>query len=381
ARRDEIPILPYPRAVLSLSLSLTFLPSPPSLSPPPLLVSFSARARARNTPSTVHNTNPPPSEWCGNASSTTFDGINQEFADYNVVAYFSEFGSENCNPGVRPWTEVGTLFASPMTDVWSGGLAFSYFSAQSQGHEFGMATLSTDNKTVTTNADYDNLVTQFAAVTFVNSPSKASASASSFPACPSEGASLEASGTLPPTPNASACSCLAAKLGCTFKIPSNGDYTAVVGALTGTVCGLLPSVGGNCDDISANGTSGVYGGVASCDPTVKLSYAFSQYYELNARTPTACDFSGNATINASATDAPASALSQCDPSPSAVFTPSAPAGASGAAGSSGSGSDSGSGSSGSSKGNGAVSLIGAHALVGVVAAVGCVMGGMVWTLA
>ncbi|KAF8145130.1 hypothetical protein K438DRAFT_2100085 [Mycena galopus ATCC 62051] len=39
----------------------------------------------------------------------------------------SEFGSENCDPGVRPWTEVVTLFASPMTNVWSDGLAFSCF--------------------------------------------------------------------------------------------------------------------------------------------------------------------------------------------------------------------------------------------------------------
>ncbi|KAJ6585855.1 glycoside hydrolase family 72 protein [Mycena capillaripes] len=324
-------------------------------------------------------------EWCGDDIATRYDTINQEFADYNVVAYFSEFGSENCSPGVRPWTEVGTLFASPMTDVWSGGLAFSYFPAESTGHQFGMATLSSDNTTVTTNADFDNLVTEYGKVSFVTTPAKASAPASTFPACPAEDANLQASTTLPATPNAAACQCLSAKLGCSFKVPTNGDFNALVGTLTDTVCGLLPGVNGSCADIGANGTAGVYGGVSGCDPITKLSYAFSQYYDLNARQASACDFQGNATINASATDSPASALTQCNTSPSAVFTPSAPAGGPTASGGSGSGSNSagGAGASGSGSGNGsgAVSLVGGHALVGVLAAVGCVMGGMMWTLA
>ncbi|KAF8143156.1 hypothetical protein K438DRAFT_1994191 [Mycena galopus ATCC 62051] len=41
----------------------------------------------------------------------------------------------------------------------------------------------------------------------------------------------------------------------TVAIP-NGDFSAVVGSLTDTVCGLLPGVGGSCADIGANGTSG-----------------------------------------------------------------------------------------------------------------------------
>jgi hypothetical protein len=82
-----------------------------------------------------------------------------------------------------------------------------------------------------------------------------------------EGAALAASTALPPTPNDAACACLSSKLGCSFKMPGDGDYTKVVGTLTGVVCGLLPGVGGNCNDISANGTTGVYGEVAMCDPS------------------------------------------------------------------------------------------------------------------
>ncbi|KAJ7059573.1 glycoside hydrolase family 72 protein, partial [Mycena amicta] len=297
-------------------------------------------------------------EWCGDAPTTTYNGINTEFADYNVAAYFSEYGSENCSPGVRPWTEVGTLFASPMSDVWSGGIAFSYFPAASAGHEFGMATLSSDNTTVTTNADFDNLVAQYGNLTSLpTTPTKASAAASSFSACPTENAALEASTALPPTPNFNACSCLESKLACLFK-PATSDFNAVLGTLTGVACQLLGQVGGSCADIATNGTTGVYGTVASCDPSTRLSYAFSQYYELTARAATSCDFAGNATLSDAVKSSPANvivpsaAVSQCLTSPSAVFTPSAPSGSSaaGSSASGGSGSGSGSGSGGGSGG-------------------------------
>ncbi|KAJ7081999.1 1,3-beta-glucanosyltransferase [Mycena belliarum] len=320
--------------------------------------------------------------WCGNASATTYDTLNAEFADYNVAAYFSEFGSLNCDPGTRPWTETGTLFAAPMTDVWSGGIAFSYFPVISTGRQFGMATLSADNATASTNADFANLAAQYAKVAFVTSPAKAAAAASTFGACPAEGARLEASKVLPPTPDESKCACLEQRLSCVFK-PSSADYTAVLGTLTGVVCGLLPGAQGNCNDISANGTTGTYGAVAMCAPTVKLSYAFSQFYDLTGRAATSCDFNGNATLRASATDSPAAAASACLTRPSAVFTPSAPASSGGGGGGGGSGSSSGgnSGGSGGANTGGAVALGERGALLGLVAMVGCVVGGMVWTLA
>ncbi|KAJ7431316.1 Glucanosyltransferase-domain-containing protein [Mycena galericulata] len=196
-------------------------------------------------------------EWCGNASTTTYNALNTEFENYNVVAYFSEFGSETCDPGMRVWTEVATLFASPMTNVWSGRLAFSYFAAESQGQNFGMVTLSSDNITATTNADFANLVAQYSAVSIVNSPAQSAAPAATYGACPSEGASLEAAATLPATPNESECDCVASALSCQFKAPSGGaDDTVLLGTLTGVV---------------ANGTSGVYGRVTGCDP-VRLSF-------------------------------------------------------------------------------------------------------------
>ncbi|KAJ7826671.1 hypothetical protein B0H14DRAFT_3467498 [Mycena olivaceomarginata] len=155
------------------------------------------------------------------------------------------------------------------------------------------------------------------------------------------------------TPNDGGCACVAEKLGCGFVAPADGAFTVLVGTLVGEVYGLLPGVGGDCDDITANETTGVYGVMAMCDPVTRLSSAFSQYYELTARAATSCDFAGNATFNPTLADiaAPSDAVSSCLPSPTAVFIPSAVATANGSAGSESSGSSgsgSGSGSSGSS---------------------------------
>ncbi|KAJ7051344.1 1,3-beta-glucanosyltransferase [Mycena amicta] len=254
-------------------------------------------------------------EWCGNDTTTRFDALNQRFADYPVAAYFSEFGSENCNPNPRIWTEVPVMFSTPMSNVWSGGLAFSYFSAISKGHEFGMAALSADNTSITTNGDFDNLATQYNAVaaTLPTTPSQSSAesNADSLPACPS-GLNASSSGLLPPTPDDAACGCLDDALMCRFT-PQNADYTVLVGELMGVACGLLIGLGDadGCDD------------VAMCDPTIRLSYVMSQYYELAHGAPGACDFTGNATINPQGKAGTTSLATKCIPSP-AVFTPSPP---------------------------------------------------------
>ncbi|KAJ7466796.1 1,3-beta-glucanosyltransferase [Mycena galericulata] len=323
-------------------------------------------------------------EWCGNASITTFDGLNSRFADYGVAAYFSEFGSENCSPNPRVWTEIPVMFNSSMTDVWSGGCAFSYFPDISRGHQFGMATPSADNSTISTNADFDNLAAQFNAVTFVNSPAKASVTTIAPAACPTANASAwPVSETLPPTPNDAACACLANALSCVFQ-PTNPDYMVLVGELIGIACGLLGQMGGTCADISASGETGVYGTVGMCDPTIRLSYIFSQYYEASHRAPTACSFSGNATINSGAgAEGASAAVTSCIPSPSAVFTPSPPPVLIPVAPTSStnhSGSTSGGASTGGSGMRAPLSARGILAGIICVAA-GCMGGGMLWTFA
>ncbi|KAJ7659508.1 Glucanosyltransferase-domain-containing protein [Mycena rosella] len=324
-------------------------------------------------------------EWCGDAANTTFDAMNARFANYEVAAYFSEFGSENCNPNPRVWTEIPVMFSAPMTNVWSGGLAFSYFSALSKGHEFGMAVVSADNTSITTNGDFDNLAAKFNAVSFANSPPQASATSVSPTACPaSDAAAWPVATVLPPTPDDAACGCLANALSCVFQPPSP-DYMELVGSLIGVACGLVLQAGGSCVDIMSNGTTGTYGVLAMCDPTIKLSYLFSSYYELNHRASLACDFSGNATLNSAAPPAlgASAAATSCIPSPSAIFTPPAPpvllpVAPHNASASNTSGSGSGSGSS--QPGNGAAPRWASMGM-GLGAVVGCVLGGALWTLA
>ncbi|EDR08961.1 glycoside hydrolase family 72 protein, partial [Laccaria bicolor S238N-H82] len=291
-------------------------------------------------------------EWCGNSTfADSYTDTENNFAGYNVAAYFSEYG---CVPasGARPWTEVGALLSSDMSPVWSGGIAFSYFPAASAAGQFGMVTLSSDNKTVTTSTDFTNLGTQYGAATPPNSPAKASVAAAAFPACPTQNSTFLGSTTLPATPNLAACQCLKNALSCQFT-PVVSDYTVVAGQLINTACGLLGQSGGTCTDIAADGAAGTYGLVSGCDPTVKLSYVMSKYYESQNRNSQACSFAGNGTVNshASTSASAASVASSCIASPSATFAPTAPASSSGS-------SSTATTTSGGGKKNGASTLVG-----------------------
>jgi len=224
-----------------------------------------------------------------------------------------------------------------MAPVWSGGIAFSYFPAESAQGQFGMVNISSDGSTVTTGQDFENLKTQYSQISPANSPSPGSASAT-YPACPASNSTFSASTTLPPTPNEAACDCLRSTLGCLFT-PDTTDYSVIVGELINTACSLLGQKGENCTAISGNGATGVYGPVADCDPStfcctfnyftdlllaIQLSYVMSLYYELNNYNPQACSFAGNGTVNPNApTNASAAnaAASSCISNPSATFVP------------------------------------------------------------
>ena len=187
-----------------------------------------------------------------------------------MVAYFSEYGCNNPYP--RPWADVAALFGTDAAPVWSGGVAFSYFPATSDAGQFGMVNISADGSTVTTSTDYANLQAAYGAVTFVTTPAQGSAPAASYPSCPAQNSTLLASTTLPPTPNDAACKCLQTNLDCLFN-PQVSNTTGIVGPLLDTACGLIGQVGSNCNALSANGQTGTYGIVASCDPcNVALIY-------------------------------------------------------------------------------------------------------------
>ncbi|KAG6891397.1 hypothetical protein C0992_007621 [Termitomyces sp. T32_za158] len=315
--------------------------------------------------------------WCGNSSfEAAYANTFSEFAGYNVAAYLSEFGCITDPP--RLWTEVDSIFSSEMSPVWSGGVAFSYFPASSVQGQFGMVNISPDGSAVTTSDDFDRLKAHYDQASGPNSPSEGS-STNNYPSCPAANSSFVASTTLPPTPNESACDCLESTLSCRFQ-PATSNYSAIVGELLDTACSFVGQKGGTCSDIGGDGQAGVYGRLSGCDPTIKLSFAMSTFYQFSNRNPQACSFAGNGTINPSAptdTSAANAAASSCFSNVAATFVPSAPA-STGGISSTGSSTSS---SSPKSNNNGTASLIGSSAFLGMIAMTLVSIASAMWTFA
>ncbi|TFK21136.1 1,3-beta-glucanosyltransferase [Coprinopsis marcescibilis] len=260
--------------------------------------------------------------WCGSRGSldqSSYRADITQFADYNVVAYFSEYGCTDARPEPRPWTEVEVLLGEDMSVAWSGGVAFNYFPTAAVNGDFGVVTLSADNTTVTVSEEFTSLGERYGAFNGPNSPSRDSVAAPTYGTCV---APTGASNTLPGTPNNEACSCLLGALSCRPNAAAVADAD-LRAQLTGEACGLLSRAGGSCDELNGNGATGVYGRAAACGPDVKLAYAMSSFYEREGRNAQSCNFGGNASLNPGASptvDAPAAA-GTCVPSPNAAILP------------------------------------------------------------
>jgi len=266
--------------------------------------------------------------WCGNSSYTGsgYSTLTNEFSSLPVPSYLSEFG---CVEGVtggannRPWTEVSALFSRPMTDTFSGGVAFSYF-PQSSDPDYGLVSVS--GNTVTKRADWNSLKKEFANTTAA--PTSAPANASSSPnyaTCVGGTNNFPASTQLPPTPSPQLCSCIESNAYTCVLNSAAMNSPNIIGTLTGQACTYLSERGGACDPILADGEAGTYGNYSSCSSGQRLEWAMSQYYEITGFNAQSCDFAGNATIksppmaSSAAVDAGyETCLSQ---NPIGVFTP------------------------------------------------------------
>jgi hypothetical protein len=155
-----------------------------------------------------------------------------------------------------------------MSDVFSGGIAFNYFPATSAGGSFGMVTISDDGKSVQTSQDFTNLGSALKNISAPTTPSKNDAGEAKYPGCPTTSSSFLAMAKLPPTPDLNACACLEKASPCKFTPTTNNEtqIEADTGTLLDYTCNALGQNGMNCDDISAKGSTGIYGNVSFCNP-------------------------------------------------------------------------------------------------------------------
>ncbi|KAL4806406.1 Glucanosyltransferase-domain-containing protein [Aspergillus unguis] len=221
-------------------------------------------------------------EWCGDSSyaSSGYKARTEEFKDYPVPAFFSEYG---CNtPSPRKFTDVPVLFGDKMNDVWSGGIVYMYFQ---EDNDYGLVTVDGDDVKTRDDFSYLSSEMQKATATGVNSKSY-SASNTAIPTCPSVGSDWEASSKLPPSPNAELCSCMESTLTCKVKDSVKAKEYADV---FDYICGLKD--GKYCAGQQANGTTGTYGAYSVCSTKQQLSFVMSQYYNAVGDSD-GCDFDG-----------------------------------------------------------------------------------------
>lgn len=261
--------------------------------------------------------------WCGSSSVTasTWSNMVDDFKNVPVATYMSEYGCIEVKP--RLWQEVDALYGdTTVTDVFSGGVAFSYFPT-SDG--YGMVEFGGDGKDVTVSTDFTNLAQHLKNVTTAKTPAQSAAQTGSIE-CPADGAKINASSKLPPTPNTAACNCVNDNALSCHVISATANDPAKMGALTDYACSLLGQANTSvtCENISGNGSTGVYGSLSFCSPEVKLNYALSSFWETDQKA-TSCDFGGNATLtpNTPNTQASSEVAAKCLANASAVTTPSA----------------------------------------------------------
>jgi hypothetical protein len=93
--------------------------------------------------------------WCDPSSFTT-SGWDQKvklFTGYGLPLFLSEYG---CNTNKRQFQEVGSLYSTDMTGVYSGGLVYEY---SQEASNYGLVEIS--GKNVKELADFDALKTAF----------------------------------------------------------------------------------------------------------------------------------------------------------------------------------------------------------------------------
>lgn len=136
--------------------------------------------------------------WCGQ-SSFSVSGYSTKmdiYKDYSVPIFLSEFG---CNkvPGSRPFTEIGSIYSTEMSSVFSGGLVYEY---SNETNNYGLVQISDDGASVTKLDDFTNLKNEYSKVSNPEGNGGYSTD-NTYSTCPSyQKDTWEANNTLPDMP-------------------------------------------------------------------------------------------------------------------------------------------------------------------------------------
>lgn len=227
-------------------------------------------------------------EWCGDSSFQTsgYQARTDEFRNYPVPAFFSEYGCNNPSP--RHFSQVPVLFGPQMEDVWSGGIVYMYFETT---NKYGL--VQTHGNSVSPLPDYTYLSQEMQSVspTGVNSQAYTPTTTAGG-ACPTVGSNWQAASVLPPSPNADLCSCMYDSLECVpVNHISNKLYQKTFSYLGGE---------GSIDGVIGNATTGQYGAYSMCNSEQRLAFAMNRYYLTKGnKNAAACNFNGAAHLKPS----------------------------------------------------------------------------------
>ncbi|CAL9729355.1 1,3-beta-glucanosyltransferase Gas2p [Monosporozyma unispora] len=211
-------------------------------------------------------------EWCGYSSFeiSGYKERTQEFKNYPVPIFFSEFGCNLIRP--RPFTEINALYGPQMANVWSGGIVYMYFEEE---NKYGVVELAKDKDTPRELEDFEILATSF------NNVSPLAISKENYTEilkekgefninCPSLSHLWKANERLPPTPNKEKCECIELTQPCVLlPLEDKTNYKKMFDFICGEV---------DCVDIKADGVLGYYGDFSECSVEQKLSVELSKYF-------------------------------------------------------------------------------------------------------
>ncbi|SCU77455.1 LAFA_0A01794g1_1 [Lachancea sp. 'fantastica'] len=213
-------------------------------------------------------------EWCGYSSfhNSGYDKRTQEFKNYPIPVFFSEFGCNLVRP--RPFTEVEALYSKQMSSVWSGGLAYMYFEEENQ---YGVVEIDSKNRVVRLK-DFEYLKDEFkrsepSGITkseYLRRLGLSPNAPTTKRECPSISVAWKAAEKLPERPEKSNCDCLTRSLPCLVSpFSDQSKYKEYFEY----VCGQV-----DCSDIKADGENGEYGKYSGCTPDQKLALQISKLY-------------------------------------------------------------------------------------------------------